>query len=291
MDILTSIIGGVRQAWRILAFGPFEKGVTLAMLVAIAIYVIVFTIERLTGTRTANYRSKSFLHDLGYWFYYRAGIHGLLLVAPATAIVDIPLSFVETGLFTPLPYVAHLLIIFVGSDFAAYWIHRAEHRFKFMWAFHTTHHSQERLNFATIARFHPVEMLYHNILVYIPLRILGLDPTVWLPLFLFSQLHGGITHTKIPWKLGPLYKIVATPTFHSFHHSVDPAHHNKNFSSMFSIWDHLFGTAVNGNEAKPSRFGLDGIPSTPLLSTLTTPFRLLYESYLVPLRGRGMGKS
>ena len=284
IDLFATAYDYLRDALR--SLGPFEKSLLRAALIALVIFAIVYAIERFTTRRRSNYRSRSFLHDLTYWFYYRAGIHGLVLVAPVIAILEAPLALVALDPPPRLPPFANEIFILVSSDFLAYWIHRAEHRFKFMWAFHTTHHSQTELTFATIARFHPVEMLYHNILVFIPLRLLGVEPSVLISVFMFNQIWAGLQHTQIPWKLGPFYRIMTTPTFHSFHHSTDPAHHDKNFASLFSFWDYLFGTAVKVESPRPSRFGLNGIQGASLLGTLVTPFRLLHEFYVLPLLGR-----
>jgi sterol desaturase/sphingolipid hydroxylase (fatty acid hydroxylase superfamily) len=238
------------------------------------------------GTRTTNYHSRAFAHDVGYWVYYRAGIHDLIFMAAIIAALEKPLAAIDLRLFSDWPFAAQVVVYLVVGDFIAYWVHRAEHRFRFMWAFHTTHHSQERLNFATIARFHPVEMIYHNLLAYIPMRVMGVEPATWLPIYLALQLFTGVQHTQIPWKLGPAYRFIATPTFHSFHHSRDPAHHDRNFANLFSFWDYAFGTAVREDAPRPVRMGLDSVPQPTFLSTLTTPFRLLHEFYLAPAGGR-----
>jgi len=291
MDAVAVIAAGIRDLWRDLALSSFEKTVVKIVLLTAAIFIFVHVAERIAGIRNGNYRSRAFLHDLSYWVYYRAGIDAFLIQAAIIAALERPLAFVDVRLFASLPFAAHVLLLLLVADFMAYWIHRAEHRFRFMWAFHTTHHSQETLTFATIARFHPVEALYHSLLAYIPLRSLGIDPMAWLPMYLFVQLHSAIQHTRIPWTFGPLYRLIATPRFHSFHHATDPAHHDKNFANIFSFWDHLFGTAVKEGTPLPTRFGLADIQSPSLLSTLTTPFKLLYRFYILPLRGRGVERS
>lgn len=290
MNGIIATLATIREIWIGLALSPIEKTTVKMVLITSAMYVIVYLAERAAGTRTNNYRSRAFAQDLSYWIYYRAGIDAFLIQAAIIAALERPLSFVDVGLLTDLPFAAHILLMLLVADFAAYWIHRAEHRFKFMWAFHTTHHAQQRLTFATIARFHPVEALYHSLLAYIPLRILGIDPMSWMPMYLFVQLHSGLQHTQIPWKLGPLYRIIATPHFHAFHHSIDPAHYDRNFSNMFSFWDYLFGTAIKSAEPRPTGFGLSDIECPSLLSSLTTPFRLLRLYYVDPL-WRRVGKT
>jgi sterol desaturase/sphingolipid hydroxylase (fatty acid hydroxylase superfamily) len=38
------------------------------------------------------------------------------------------------------------LVYFALYDFAAYWVHRAQHRFAWWWALHSLHHSQRRVD-------------------------------------------------------------------------------------------------------------------------------------------------
>ena len=275
------------KVWRDLPFGPLEKNCIKAAAIGLSIYLIVLTIDRAYGTvRTAKYRSREFVHDVAYWFYYRSGLPTFLYMAAFFAALEHPLSFLDLKLLTPLPFLVQVVLYVLITDVTAYWVHRAQHHFPFLWAFHTTHHSQEQLNFFTGARFHPVDTFFFVFLSYIPSRILGADPLVWIPLFIMVWVIPATIHTQLPWRYGPLYKIVVSPVFHAYHHSVDPAHYNKNFcSTFFSFWDYLFGTAVRDGEPEPARFGLDTVKSTSLWSTLVTPFRLLYDFHAPRRRG------
>jgi len=100
----------------------------------------------------------------------------------------------------------------------------------------------------------------------------------WLPLHLAMDFISMTQHSRIKWRFGPLSKVLATPRFHSFHHSAEPRHHNKNFGGLLSIWDHMFGTAVDAPE-QPTEYGLTDIKMPTLSSTLLVPFRLLRQSY------------
>jgi sterol desaturase/sphingolipid hydroxylase (fatty acid hydroxylase superfamily) len=100
----------------------------------------------------------------------------------------------------------------------------------------------------------------------------------WLPLYLVMDFVANIQHSRIKWRLGPLPRILVTPRFHSFHHSADPRHYNKNFGSLLSIWDHIFGTAVDAPE-QPTEYGLKDIKMPTFLSTLVLPFGLLRQMY------------
>lgn len=170
------------------------------------------------------------------------------------------------------------ILCFVTADFSDYWIHRLQHRSRFLWAFHSTHHSQEDLNFLTSTRFHPVDHCISNTLRFIPLLILGASPSTWLPLYLVTDFINITLHSRITWRFGILSKILVTPRFHSFHHSTDPGHYDKNFGGCLAIWDHIFGTAVDALQ-QPAEYGLRDVKMPTLMSTLIQPFRLLPKLY------------
>jgi len=276
---LDSLLAASRVLWNGLGLGAFEKKLFNASVIGVSFYGIVLVAERLGGTRTDNYQSRSFAHDVVYWFYYRLGIN-YLLVAPLFQALDQKFTFLDQNLLVPLPILARVLIYLLVAEFLFYWWHRALHHFKFLWAFHTTHHALERLTFASSGRFHPVEIFLQYCWYYVLFRIIGARAETWLPLMILMEFSLNLQHSQVAWRLGPLYTVFVTPSFHAYHHSTEPAHHNKNFSGgIFSFWDYLFGTAVQDTRARPMRFGLDTVQTPTLLSSLVMPFHLLVAYY------------
>ena len=282
MDMLASVAHDVIAAWRNLPAGSIERNILRALIIGAALFVVIAAIERFYRVPADHYRSRGFLHDAAYWFYYRTGLHYFLFLAALFGAISASLGPLNLKLLDGLPFAAQALLYMAVADFFVYWIHRAQHHFRFLWAFHSTHHSQEHLNFMTSQRVHPVDHLFQDILMFIPLRMLGFDETAWIPMYLWGEFSLAAQHSRIPWRYGPLYRIVVSPAFHNFHHSVDPAHHNRNFAGLFSFWDYVFGTAVLDDRRKPERYGLvDVVPST-VAGTLTAPLRLLRGFYVRP---------
>lgn len=280
VDDLSAWVEGLRLAWRSLLPGTFERTLASSLGFAAFYFLLVLVVERACGTRTANYRTRGFGHDLAYYLYVKGGLQRYVMPVAAIAALRGPLAFLDLRLLDGLPYALKFVVWLLVADFVQYWIHRAKHHFKFLWAFHTTHHSQEHVNFTTLARIHPVEDLIGLFVQLFILLILGASPISSLLVFLAFDMINELQHTQIPWRFGPLYKILVMPSFHMYHHSTDPAHYNRNFGVLFSFWDRLFGTAVNERESpKPSAFGLDEVKPTSLWSTLVDPFRLLYRFY------------
>jgi sterol desaturase/sphingolipid hydroxylase (fatty acid hydroxylase superfamily) len=269
-------------------FHSLTHGCARALAFGIAYYFIVYLLERASGGPTSQYRSRGFLQDIAYWFYYRSGLNNLLFLAALYSFLSGRLAFLELGFVRTLPPVARGLLWFVALDFVDYWTHRLQHKWRFLWAFHATHHAQEELNFATTSRFHPVDFFFSNTMRFVVLLILGASPLTWLPLYLTFDFIAATLHSRITWRFGFFSRIFVTPRFHSFHHSTDPRHYDKNFGGTLSIWDGIFGTAVDAPE-QPAEYGLTQVKMRTLTSTLVQPFRLLRQLYTpTPHRSDGI---
>jgi sterol desaturase/sphingolipid hydroxylase (fatty acid hydroxylase superfamily) len=254
------------------------SGFLRALAIGVVFYFLVYLLERASGGTTTQYHTPGFIHDVAYWFYYRSGLDQLLFMAVLFSFLSTKVAFLHLNLLGGLhPILRGALWILVG-DFTSYWVHRLQHASRFLWAFHSTHHAQEQLNFATTTRFHPVDHFISNTLTFFPLLILGTSPMSWVPLYLASDFLAITQHSRIKWRLGALSRVLVTPWFHSFHHSTDPRHFQKNFGSGLSIWDRVFGTAVDAPE-QPAEYGLTDVKMPTFMSTLSLPFRLLFQTY------------
>ena len=282
MEEFASLYQSLRQVWRSLPLSPFEKQMIIGFSEFILCFAVIFLIERIYGMKAGRYKSRVFAHDIAYAAYYKLGLIAVFTV-PLMGVLEPVLSQLSLNVLDSLPFPVQMIIYLLLGDFVQYWLHQAQHRVRFLWAFHSTHHTQEQLSFATFYRVHPVDVIIESTLVYISLRLLGNQPLVLYPFMtLVYELQAMLAHSLVPWKYGPLYKLFLSPTFHSFHHSTDPAHRNKNFcAGIFTFWDYLFGTAVKDDEPRPQHFGVPNLKSTSLWSSLvTTPMSVLLENHV-----------
>ncbi len=145
------------------------------------------------------------------------------------------------------------VLAFILIDLFFYIYHRLSHRVRFLWAIHMSHHSSEEMNFAVSLRqawFAPLS----KIPFFLPLPLLGLDPTIVVIAGVISTLWGVVGHTQIVDKLGPLEIIFNTPSHHRVHHGANKEYIDKNYGNLFIIWDKMFGTFEP--EQKAVKFGL-----------------------------------
>jgi sterol desaturase/sphingolipid hydroxylase (fatty acid hydroxylase superfamily) len=159
-------------------------------------------------------------------------------------------------------------------DFFYYWLHRFQHRSKWLWAEHALHHSEEHLNITTSVRHHWLEMPLNTIFVLAPFMYLFRPPLLTIPLVsFFISMIGVLTHSNVKIGLGRFGWLIANPQNHRIHHSRLPEHLDKNFAQFFPIWDVLFGTyyAPRPDEYPPTGLS-SGEQVTTLRKSLLLPF-------------------
>jgi len=148
------------------------------------------------------------------------------------------------------------LALFFLQDFFYYWFHRGSHRIRFMWASHVVHHSSEKLNLSTAFRqsfTYPISGMW---LFWVPIVLIGFEPELVLGSVLLSLAYQFFVHTQLVPKLGPLEWIFNTPSHHRVHHAKNPEYIDRNYGGVLIIWDRLFGTFVEENDAIPLEYGI-----------------------------------
>jgi sterol desaturase/sphingolipid hydroxylase (fatty acid hydroxylase superfamily) len=240
------------------------------------LFLVIVFFEAISRASLKRYMSRNFLNDLLYGLFYRGGAYTLFVYEPFFNSLRPKLAIIDLHLLGGIPSYWSLPIYFLVTDLLGYWIHRLQHT-RFFWPFHSVHHSQQTLTFVTFYRFHFVEEFFANAAAIIPLLLLGAPPKVWLPISFLQWFLQAIQHSELNWRMGPLYRAIAGPVFHSIHHSPDPKYFNKNFGMAFSFWDFLFGTAVDAPD-RCRNYGVAGLnmPET-ILGQFLMPFRMLYR--------------
>ncbi len=178
------------------------------------------------------------------------------------------------------------MLIVVAADLGVYLAHRLMHRVPMLWAFHVVHHEAPTMTPLTAARVHPVESLVTTVVVgvvsgamvgtwavlctsalYYP-TILGAS----VYLVAFRALFASARHSSVPMSFGPFDRIFMSPSGHQLHHSRDAVDHNRNFATVLSLWDHLFGTYRAPGRNTIFEFGVAGRCGSGLRRALVEPF-------------------
>lgn len=137
----------------------------------------------------------------------------------------------------------------LGVDFLFYWWHRANHRVGVLWAAHVVHHHGEDFNLALALR-QPWIIRTTALPLFMLLGVIGVPPHIYLGSIALSSLYQFGIHTEQIGRLGPLDRVLNTPSNHRVHHAINGEYLDRNFGGIFIVWDRLFGTYA-AEESKP----------------------------------------
>jgi len=144
---------------------------------------------------------------------------------------------------TRLGVVGGTVVAILVTELVGYFLHRAAHRFSFMWRWmHQMHHASPRIDLASSTVFHPFEIVYQNLLsIAFVIFILGVDPLCGAILCYFGAFTGMFQHLNVrtPRWLG---YVLQRPEAHCIHHETNV--HAYNYGNL-TIWDIMFGTFKN----------------------------------------------
>jgi sterol desaturase/sphingolipid hydroxylase (fatty acid hydroxylase superfamily) len=186
---------------------------------------------------------------LGVMYFAVKVVAGKALFLGVAVWIYDHLRLVTLPTHQPLTWVA----VFVIGDFAYYWVHRAEHRYRVLWSSHLVHHSSTEFTFTTAVRNPWMEVLYKPLTgLWAPL--IGVPPLAAATIGTVGLMVGLLQHTALVTTLGPLDELLMTPRNHRVHHASNPAYLDANFGGTLLVWDRMFGTYVR--ETEPARFGI-----------------------------------
>lgn len=218
--------------------------------------------------------------DFLYWIidHFANKAIGLFLLPAILIAILLRLPHFQTALaLQPAPL--QIVELLFGADLTGYFTHRALHHYKRLWRLHSVHHSSLRLDWLAGGRVHPAETLISKLIQVSVIFWLGFSPGVisgFAPLF---GIYAVFLHANVRWDYGWLRWVIASPAYHRWHHSADPAALNKNFAGLFPVIDLIFGTAYFPSESRPANYGLAGerLPET-LWGQLAGPLTKLSSS-------------
>ena len=241
-------------------FEPAFNGVeffTLGVVQILVIGIVMRFFERRWGVERGEERLVGV--DRVYTVLSKLGVVPLLvfvLAYPITQEIEHlvrVLGFVPPRLERLIPglhdsALASFLIYFVLYDFAAYWVHRAQHRFSWWWALHSLHHSQRRVTVWSDDRNHILDDLLVNLVLAVFAQVVGVQPDDFVLILILGRLVESWSHANVDMSFGRLgARLLVAPRFHRLHHARadarEPHIHDHNFAPVFPIWDVLFGTA------------------------------------------------
>jgi sterol desaturase/sphingolipid hydroxylase (fatty acid hydroxylase superfamily) len=162
-------------------------------------------------------------------------------------------------------------LVFFADDFSYYWFHRISHECRFFWASHVVHHSSQRYNLGTALR-QTWTGTFMSWIFWLWMPLAGFPPLMVLTMQAVSLLYQFWIHTELVRHMGPLEKIMNTPSHHRVHHGTNQTYLDRNHAGILIVWDRMFGTFVP-EEEKPV-YGL-----TKNIGSYN-PFRIAFHEWI-----------
>ncbi len=227
-----------------------------SLLVVAGLFVSVAGLERIPALqfRPSRFLRRSLATDAAWYLIATtANVIAAFVFLPQLSRLSIP-GLAEA--IRSLPWSARLGIAIVLYDFVAFAVHVWLHRFEVLWSVHKVHHSSLQLDWLATTRAHMFENLVRQVAAQAPLFALGMPAsTVALTLVVYAAfaLYG---HSNL--RVGPrwLETVFVTPRLHRLHHI--PATSQKNFATILTVWDRLFGWFVSRDADPDARVGVPG---------------------------------
>jgi sterol desaturase/sphingolipid hydroxylase (fatty acid hydroxylase superfamily) len=224
-----------------------------SLIVIVAVLFII--LERIFPyTKGQRILRDGFFDDLALYTIAQSYILGIIIFSFIINFIDESTGLSRLKLFADVPIWIQLLFFLVTHDLYIYWMHRWQHKNKFLWRIHEAHHSPKKVDWLSGSRSHAIEILINQTIEFLPIVLLGSPVEVIAYKGLMSASWGMYIHSNLNVKTGWLQKIINGPEMHRWHHSTGKGR-NRNFATKLAIWDWIFGTAYLP-ETKPDEYGL-----------------------------------
>lgn len=242
--------------------------------IALCVLGVIFgTLQLLWPAQPALRRSwRELRTDLTYWLmlpFVNRPLGQIAVVAvllPTLWLLGRPLDrdalLHGYGAVATWPGWLQTIVVLVIGDFIGYWLHRAFHRRR-LWPFHAVHHATRELTWMAAVRVHPFNDVAPHVAQALPFVVLGFSPMLVGAYLPFLTFYAILLHANLRWDFGPLRYVLASPTFHRWHHADDARARDRNFAGLLPVWDIAFGTLYLPRRERAQSFGVpdESIPS------------------------------
>jgi len=234
--------------------------------------LLLAPLERLRPVQTILDR-KAVRVDVIYTLIHRLGLFQVAMfftILPVTDTVFGTLRANGMGTWhvdqlwpgvTDIPLVSFAIYLVV-FDFLDYWLHRAEHQLKPLWALHAVHHAQRSMTMWSDNRDHLLASALRTLVMVVAAQAIGVAPGQFIGLVALTQLSESLQHANVRLSFGRIgERLWVSPRFHRLHHAIGIGHESAagkstlggcNFGVLLPWWDMLFGTANFSAHLEPT---------------------------------------
>jgi sterol desaturase/sphingolipid hydroxylase (fatty acid hydroxylase superfamily) len=198
---------------------------------------------------------EGFFDDFAMYTIAQNYVLGIIIFSIIIARVDAVSGISRLHLIGQWPLGVQVAFFVVTHDLYIYWMHRWQHRNRYMWRLHEAHHSPASVDWLSGSRSHFVEILINQTVEFAPVVLLGASPDVVSIKGAISAVWGMYIHANLNVHTGRLQWIVNGPEMHRWHHAKGRGM-GANFSTKLAIWDWMFGTAYFPADRRAGDYGV-----------------------------------
>lgn len=247
---MDSIINSITEYLSGLAY--YEK---TSYIIIIGTAVLFIILERIFPyIRGQKVLREGFFDDLALYTIAQSYILGIIIFTFIIRFIDGTTGLSRLQIFTDVPIWIQLIFFTVTHDLYIYWMHRWQHKNKFLWRIHEAHHSPKKVDWLSGSRSHALEILINQTVEFLPIVLLGSPPEVAAYKGVISAVWGMYIHSNLNVRTGKLQMVINGPEMHRIHHTTGKGR-NRNFATKLAIWDWIFGSAYLPEE-KANEYGL-----------------------------------
>lgn len=231
---------------------PLYEQLSYSIIIGTAFLFII--LEKIFPYNNQKTLREGFFNDLVLYTIAQSYILGIIIFSVIIRFVDESTSLSRLKLLNSIPIWVQLILFTITHDFYIYWMHRWQHKNKYLWRIHEAHHSPKMVDWLSGSRSHALEILINQSVEFLPMVLLGSPLEVIAYKGVISAVWGMYIHSNLNVKSGKLQMIINGPEMHRIHHTTGKGR-NKNFSTKLAVWDWIFGSAFLPDE-KAESYGL-----------------------------------
>jgi sterol desaturase/sphingolipid hydroxylase (fatty acid hydroxylase superfamily) len=237
-------------------FANLSAAESASMIIIASSAVLFIILERIFPyNKGQKILRQGFFDDLALYTIAQSYILGILIFEYIIHYMDTTSGISRLHLLADVPIWIQLVFFTITHDLYIYWMHRWQHKNKWLWRIHEAHHSPEKVDWLSGSRSHALEILINQTIEFTPIVLLGAPAAVVAYKGVISALWGMYIHSNLNVHTGRLQLIFNGPEMHRWHHTMGKGR-NRNFSTKLAIWDWIFGTAYFPENEKAEKYGL-----------------------------------
>jgi len=218
--------------------------------------LLLMALERIIPyNKGQRFLREGFFDDFAMYTIAQNYVLSIIIFSIIIARVDSAGGFSRLQLVAHWPLWLQVTFFLVTHDLYIYWMHRWQHRNRYLWRLHEAHHSPTSVDWLSGSRSHFVEILINQTVEFGPIVLLGASPEVIPIKGAISAVWGMYIHANLHVRTGRLQWIVNGPEMHRWHHAKGKGM-GANYSTKLAIWDWMFGTAYFPEGLRAGDYGV-----------------------------------